>query len=262
MSAEAMKTALETIKANAGNAELVWRTASGALSHPTEAEPAPEAKAGIGVGAAPLIDRIMNRIDEYAASYHVDATVGFTSGTTAAHRKAIRAAIITKPHPAERQASVPEALEELKRALSAIRVVTGHDGKDCILRESVIDIVNQRLTSMAVTTEAPKRQYYYKVNACRAADVTDSNCICWHDEGTGPLADDPGSIKTWRKAHADMPLAPSTAESDTIAAAWNAVRTEARAICIGRGLGDLLAAVEAYADLRCAEAKTLEASNG
>lgn len=36
-------------------------------------------------------------------------------------------------------------LEELKRALSAIRVVAAHAGKDCILRESVIDVVNQRL---------------------------------------------------------------------------------------------------------------------
>lgn len=42
---------------------------------------------------SPHIDRIMARIDEYAASYHVDAVTGIDFGTTASHRAAIRAAI-------------------------------------------------------------------------------------------------------------------------------------------------------------------------
>jgi hypothetical protein len=32
------------------------------------------------------------------------------------------------------------------------------------------------------------RQYYYKVNDCKATDARDPDCICWHDEGTGPLS--------------------------------------------------------------------------
>lgn len=38
------------------------------------------------------------------------------------------------------------------------------------------------------TPAAPTRQYFYKNNACQAADSADSDCICWHDEGAGPLA--------------------------------------------------------------------------
>ena len=31
------------------------------------------------------------------------------------------------------------------------------------------------------------RQYYYKVNSCPASSPYDVGCVCWHDEGTGPL---------------------------------------------------------------------------
>ena len=30
-------------------------------------------------------------------------------------------------------------------------------------------------------------QYYYGVNKCPARSSADRNCICWHDEGTGPM---------------------------------------------------------------------------
>ena len=32
-------------------------------------------------------------------------------------------------------------------------------------------------------------QYYYKQNKCQAKDAKDTECICWHDEGTGPYKD-------------------------------------------------------------------------
>jgi hypothetical protein len=32
-----------------------------------------------------------------------------------------------------------------------------------------------------------KYQYYYKTNDCKALHATDAECICWHDEGTGPF---------------------------------------------------------------------------
>ena len=46
-------------------------------------------------------------------------------------------------------------------------------------------------------------QYFYKNNDCQANTADDPNCICWHDEGTGPLHykrhDDPdASVKNWR----------------------------------------------------------------
>lgn len=34
------------------------------------------------------------------------------------------------------------------------------------------------------------KQYYYKVNECKAPGWHDLNCICWHDVGTGPHAAD------------------------------------------------------------------------
>lgn len=31
-------------------------------------------------------------------------------------------------------------------------------------------------------------QYYYKNNWCEAANAHAPDCICWHDEGTGPFS--------------------------------------------------------------------------
>lgn len=31
------------------------------------------------------------------------------------------------------------------------------------------------------------RQYYYRMTECRAMNTRASECICWHDEGTGPV---------------------------------------------------------------------------
>lgn len=33
------------------------------------------------------------------------------------------------------------------------------------------------------------RQYYYKVDGCPAEYAVYPDCICWHNEGTGPLPD-------------------------------------------------------------------------
>lgn len=37
--------------------------------------------------------------------------------------------------------------------------------------------------------EPPIHQYYYKQDGCPANSAMDSNCICWHDEGTGMYKD-------------------------------------------------------------------------
>jgi len=43
-------------------------------------------------------------------------------------------------------------------------------------------------------------QYYYRVDGCMAKESGDANCICWHDEGTGPFASEKRgeSILEWR----------------------------------------------------------------
>lgn len=43
-----------------------------------------------------------------------------------------------------------------------------------------------------------KRQYYYRVTECEAFSSSDANCICWHDEGTGPLANMDTAHCDWR----------------------------------------------------------------
>lgn len=47
--------------------------------------------------------------------------------------------------------------------------------------------------------EKPTRQYYYRVNGCLAEDSSSETCMCWHDEGTGPLRDHPEEIGRWRE---------------------------------------------------------------
>lgn len=47
-------------------------------------------------------------------------------------------------------------------------------------------------------------QYYYKVDTCHANDANTSDCICWHDLGSGPLPQirpgDVGEVKVqWRE---------------------------------------------------------------
>lgn len=52
------------------------------------------------------------------------------------------------------------------------------------------------------------RQYYYRVNECNAVGPKSPDCICWHDEGTGPLAD--GTATNWRdKPSSRSPAAPA-----------------------------------------------------
>lgn len=59
------------------------------------------------------------------------------------------------------------------------------------------------------TTMATRRQYFYKVDGCRARDPRDPACICWHDAGTGPLADSMATATSWR----DAPVTPTKEKS-------------------------------------------------
>lgn len=42
------------------------------------------------------------------------------------------------------------------------------------------------------------RQYFYRVNSCTVSDSSDPDCICWHDEGTGPLGKMSQFASSWR----------------------------------------------------------------
>lgn len=71
-------------------------------------------------------------------------------------------------------------------------------------------------------TGQDRRQYYYNVIACRAIHATDPDCICWHDEGTGPLANHPEHQREWRvspsPAHAGI-CEPETELTEAVARA-------------------------------------------
>lgn len=57
-----------------------------------------------------------------------------------------------------------------------------------------------------------EREYYYRVDDCKAQSSESSDCICWHKEETGPLATDVKAIKSWRAARA----APQPASDRTV----------------------------------------------
>ena len=76
-----------------------------------------------------------------------------------------------------------------------------------------MDIINTKAATQAYRDnwdaifgkpkEAPKmkNQYFYRENSCPANESGDPDCICWHDEGTGPYPTsnpEEGTVLTWR----------------------------------------------------------------
>lgn len=55
-----------------------------------------------------------------------------------------------------------------------------------------------------VRQHTPTRQYYYRMDGCVAHHNGAPDCICWHNEGTGPLADQPGRVFNWRPSYASL----------------------------------------------------------
>ena len=51
----------------------------------------------------------------------------------------------------------------------------------------------------AALKPATKRQYYYRMDNCPASEPTDENCICWHDEGAGPIVPLDPVLCGWRE---------------------------------------------------------------
>lgn len=65
--------------------------------------------------------------------------------------------------------------------------------------------VGKFVDGVVVQQPAVRRQYFYKVRTCQADGSREPDCICWHDEGTGPLSD--GTAKTWRDVPTQQPTA-------------------------------------------------------
>ena len=58
-----------------------------------------------------------------------------------------------------------------------------------------------------------KHQYFYKNDACKASCATDAECICWHDEGTGPFFDERFDQKHWRICKLEWRVKPEAKEA-------------------------------------------------
>ena len=57
------------------------------------------------------------------------------------------------------------------------------------------------------------RQYFFPSDNCPVNDATDPRCICWRDEGTGPLKDYPGRV-TWRTVRKPQPQETTMSETN------------------------------------------------
>jgi hypothetical protein len=64
------------------------------------------------------------------------------------------------------------------------------------------NLIERGLPELRALLAAPAtRQYYYRKDGCKAYATTDPDCICWHDEGTGPLFNNPMTTtepSSWR----------------------------------------------------------------
>ena len=54
------------------------------------------------------------------------------------------------------------------------------------------------------------REYFYKVNECKAIDSTSKDCICWHKEGDGPAKDRDEDLLAWREVPAINTISPKS----------------------------------------------------
>ena len=52
------------------------------------------------------------------------------------------------------------------------------------------DEISEIISAKLALGQPVLRQYYYKQNTCNAESARSPDCICWHDEGTGPCNND------------------------------------------------------------------------
>lgn len=57
-------------------------------------------------------------------------------------------------------------------------------------------------------------QYYHKQDKCKAESAKSQDCICWHDEGTGPYFDERfDQKKHWRTCNLEWRVKPESKEA-------------------------------------------------
>lgn len=54
------------------------------------------------------------------------------------------------------------------------------------------------------------KQYFYKNDACKAISSLRSDCICWHDKGTGPQPEKAEGNGGWREGETEWRDKPGT----------------------------------------------------
>jgi hypothetical protein len=62
------------------------------------------------------------------------------------------------------------------------------------------------------------KQYFHKLNHCLATFAEDKNCICWHDQGTGPLPDKCWSPDDTDSNWRDKPMTVNSTQKSYLAA--------------------------------------------
>jgi hypothetical protein len=77
------------------------------------------------------------------------------------------------------------------------------------IRAEIVAHLDSKLRAPADQAASVAREYYFRADACKAKVPTDTDCICWHAEGTGPMANYPAGIGTWRNAAPQQSLAPA-----------------------------------------------------
>jgi hypothetical protein len=72
------------------------------------------------------------------------------------------------------------------------------------IRWKLIAIAAELESGQSTTT----RQYYYQSSNCPTVSAQDARCTCWHDEGTGPLADETEHRSVCARSWRDHPTPP------------------------------------------------------
>lgn len=104
------------------------------------------------------------------------------------------------------------------------------DAEDCAIidrewarqRGYIVPADGTSTLAQAAADSGKTRQYYYRVTECTAQNVDSPDCICWYDEGTGPLADNKNIIRTWREklTRPTQPTQPTQGGDKGEAVAW------------------------------------------
>jgi hypothetical protein len=81
--------------------------------------------------------------------------------------------------------------------------------------------MGDQLVAPAAQPAPVQRQYYYRQAGCPAKTSDDADCICWHNEGEGPLSKPPyDQYMTWR-IHQPAQPAPTVQEPVALIRTWH-----------------------------------------